>query len=472
MKIESNCVNLWDNCLRVIRDNVPEAAYKTWFAPIVPLSYDPEGKSLTIQVPSQFFYEFLEEKFIDLLRDTLYREIGKGTKLHYKIIMDQATKESVELESSNRSLVVPSRIVIANDGNKSPNILQKPLPQDLDPHLNPHYNFDNFIEGYSNKLPRAVGESIANDPAHTPFNPLFLYGPSGVGKTHLANAIGTRIKELYPDKRVLYLSAHLFTVQYTDSVRRNTTNDFINFYETIDALIIDDIQELSGKTSTQTTFFHIFNHLHQLGKQLIMTSDRPPVMLQGIEDRLITRFKWGLTAEMSKPNVELRKDILRNKIRHDGLKFPEEVINYIAENVDDSVRDLEGIVISIMAYSTIYNHEIDIELATRVVKRVVRYEAKPISIEQIVEKVCKHYDIDSSSLNSKSRKREVVVVRQVAMFLSKKMTDSSNSVIGQYIGQRDHATVIHACKTVKSQVEVDKEFRKEIEEIETDLKKR
>jgi len=471
MKIESDCVSLWNNCLRIIRDNVQEATFNTWFAPIVPLGYDQQSKSLTIQVPSQFFYEFLEEKFIDLLRNTLYKEIGDGTNLVYKVIVDKESNKSVELPTTKRSLAIPAHTVINGDGNKSPNILSQPLPQDLDPHLNPNYNFDNFIEGFSNKLPRSAGESIAKDPAHTPFNPLFLYGPSGVGKTHLANAIGTRIKELYPEKRVLYLSAHLFTVQYTDSVRRNTTNDFINFYETIDALIIDDIQELAGKESTQNTFFHIFNHLHQLGKQLIMTSDRPPVMLQGMADRLITRFKWGLTAEMTKPNVELRKDILRNKIRHDGLKFPEEVINYIAENVDESVRDLEGIVISIMAYSTIYNREIDMDLAQRVVKRAVLYENKPITVEQVLDKVCQHYDTDVRSISSKSRKREVVIVRQVAMFLAKKLTDSSNSVIGQYVGHRDHATVIHACKAVKSQSEVDKQFKKEIDEIETELKK-
>lgn len=471
MKIESDCVSLWNDCLRIIRDNVQEATFNTWFAPIVPLGYDQQSKSLTIQVPSQFFYEFLEEKFIDLLRNTLYKEIGDGTNLIYKVIVDKESNKSVELPTTKRSLAIPAHTVINGDGNKSPNILSQPLPQDLDPHLNPNYNFDNFIEGFSNKLPRSAGESIAKDPAHTPFNPLFLYGPSGVGKTHLANAIGTRIKELYPEKRVLYLSAHLFTVQYTDSVRRNTTNDFINFYETIDALIIDDIQELAGKESTQNTFFHIFNHLHQLGKQLIMTSDRPPVMLQGMADRLITRFKWGLTAEMTKPNVELRKDILRNKIRHDGLKFPEEVINYIAENVDESVRDLEGIVISIMAYSTIYNREIDMDLAQRVVKRAVRYENKPITVEQVLDKVCQHYDTDVRSISSKSRKREVVIVRQVAMFLAKKLTDSSNSVIGQYVGHRDHATVIHACKAVKSQSEVDKQFKKEIDEIETELKK-
>ncbi|MSH99669.1 AAA family ATPase, partial [Escherichia coli] len=328
---ESNHVGLWNRCLEIIRDNVPESTYKTWFVPIVPLKY--EDKTLIVQVPSQFFYEFLEDKFVDLLRKTLYKVIGEGTKLMYNVMVDRTSipNKTVNLEASNRSIAVPQTSVIRGSGNKAPNLLHAPAPQDLDPHLNPNYNFENFIEGYSNKLSRSVAEAVAQNPAGTAFNPLFLHGASGVGKTHLANAIGTRIKELYPGKRVLYVSAHLFQVQYTDSVRNNTTNDFINFYQTIDVLIIDDIQEFAGVTKTQNTFFHIFNHLHQNGKQLILTSDRAPVLLQGMEERLLTRFKWGMVAELEKPTVELRKNILRNKIHRDGLQFPPEVIEYIAE---------------------------------------------------------------------------------------------------------------------------------------------
>jgi len=467
--IESNHVSLWNRCLHVIRDNVPETTFNTWFVPIVPLKY--EDSALTVQVPSQFFYEFLEDKFVELLRATLYKEIGEGTKLMYRVIVDNSSKASVDLEATNRSTAIPQRSTIRN-GNKAPNTLKAPSPQDLDPQLNPNYNFENFIEGYSNKLSRTAGEAVAVNPAKTVFNPLFLYGPSGVGKTHLANAIGTRIKEIFPDKRVLYVSAHLFQVQYTDSVRSNTINDFINFYQTIDVLIIDDIQEFASLTKTQNTFFHIFNHLHQNGKQLILTSDRAPILLQGMEDRLLTRFKWGLTAELEKPNVELRKGILKNKIHRDGLKFPEEVITYIAENVNESVRDLEGIVISIMAHSTIYNKEIDLELAERIVRKAVRCETKTITIDDIIEKVCKHFELDPSAIHSKSRKREVVQVRQLAMYLSKKHTDSSSSKIGQLIGHRDHATVLHACKIVKGQFDVDKSFRTEVEEIEALLRKK
>lgn len=348
---ESSHVGLWNRCLEIIRDNVPESTYKTWFVPIVPLKY--EDKTLIVQVPSQFFYEFLEDKFVDLLRKTLYKVIGDGTKLMYNVLVDKSSGATVNQESTTRSTAIPQSGLPRVDERKAPGLLRAPAVQDLDPHLNPNYNFETFIEGYSNKLSRSVAEAVAENPAKTVFNPLFLHGASGVGKTHLANAIGTRIKELYPDKRVLYVSAHLFQVQYTDSVRNNTTNDFINFYQTIDVLIIDDIQEFAGVTKTQNTFFHIFNHLHQNGKQLILTSDRAPVLLQGMEERLLTRFKWGMVAELEKPTVELRKNILRNKIHRDGLQFPSEVIDYIAENVNESVRDLEGIVISIMAHSTI-----------------------------------------------------------------------------------------------------------------------
>ncbi|MBP6062355.1 MULTISPECIES: chromosomal replication initiator protein DnaA [Bacteroides] len=468
--IETNHVGLWNRCLQVIRDNVPETTFNTWFVPIVPLKY--EDNTLTVQVPSQFFYEFIEDKFVDLLRATLYKVIGDGTKLMYNVMVDKSSKTTVNLEASNRSTAIPNKSTIRSGGNKAPNILKAPAVQDLDPQLNPDYNFDNFIEGYSNKLSRSVAEAVAQSPAKTVFNPLFIHGASGVGKTHLANAIGTKIKEIYPEKRVLYVSAHLFQVQYTDSVRNNTTNDFINFYQTIDVLIIDDIQEFAGVTKTQNTFFHIFNHLHQNGKQLILTSDRAPVLLQGVEERLLTRFKWGMVAELEKPTVELRKNILRNKIHRDGLEFPPEVIEYIAENVNESVRDLEGIVISIMAHSTIYNKDIDLELAQRIVKKVVKYETKAITIDDIIGTTCKHYEIEPAAIYTKSRKREVVQVRQVAMFLAKKHTDYSSSRIGQLIGNKDHATVLHACKIIKELCEVDKNFHSDLEAIENTLKKR
>ena len=467
--IENDYVGLWKRCLQMIHDNVPETTFKTWFEPIVPLKY--EEKALTIGVPSPFFYEFLEEKFADLLRATLNKQIGEGTRLMYSVLTDKTNRISVNIEGTNRSSAIPMPGTI-REGNKTPNPMQAPAPQDLDPHLNPNYNFDTFIKGASNEFSRTVGETVAKNPAKT-FNPLFLYGPSGCGKTHLTNAIGTRIKELYPEKRVLYVSAHLLQVQYTDSVRTNNYNSFMKFYQNIDVLIVDDIQEFAGLSKTQNTFFHIFNHLHQNGKQLILTSDRAPVMLQGMEERMLTRFKWGLVAELEKPDMELRKNILRNKIHRDGLNIPDNVINYIAENVNESVRELEGIINSLLAQSILFKREIDMSLAERIIKKAVRIiENKPITIEEIIAKVCEHYKMDESVLHTKSRKREIVQVRQVAMFLAKKHTDISTSKIGHLIGNRDHATVLHACKIMKDLVEVDKEIRADIEEIETSFKQR
>ena len=466
--IENNLKEMWNNCLQVIKDNVPPKSFDTWFAPIEPIKY--ENNTLFIGVPTHFFYEMLDGPFLNIMRKALEKGIGKGTQLQYKVMVIKEDESTIEVKGSGRSTDIPVRPI--ENGNKAPNPMQATAPQDLDSHLIPNYTFNNFIKGTSNELSRTVGETVAKDPAKT-FNPLFLHGPSGVGKTHLTNAIGTRIKELYPEKRVLYISAHLFQVQYTDSVRTNQFNNFIKFYQGIDVLIIDDIQELAGATKTQQTFFHIFNHLHQNGKQLILTSDRAPVMLQGMEDRMLTRFKWGLVVELEKPDLELRKNILLNKMAYDGLKIPENVVNYIAENVSDSVRELEGIVTSLLAHSIILKREIDMDLAERIVRKSVACsESKPVTIETIISKVCEHYNIEESAIHTKTRKREIVQVRQIAMFLAKKHTDHSASKIGQFIGKRDHATVLHACKTVKDLIEVDKNFKNEIEEIEATIKRK
>ena len=462
--IENELVTLWDHCLQRIQDNVNKRTYETWFKPIVPLRYD--NKELTIGVPSQFFYEILEEKFAGLLSATLNKEIGEGTQLLYRVLIDKTNGGTVDLEGRKGKNVSPAMPI--TDGNKTPNPIKAPAPQDLDSQLIPNYNFENFIKGTSNEFSRSVGETIAANPAQT-FNPLFLYGPSGVGKTHLSNAIGARIKELHPDKRVLYVSAHLLQRQYTDSVRNNNFNNFMNFYQSIDVLIVDDIQEFSGLTKTQNTFFHIFNHLQQNKKQLILTSDRAPVMLIGMEDRLLTRFKWGLIAELDKPDVELRKNILRSKIHRDGLIIPENVIEFIAENVNESVRELEGIIHSLLARSIYLKREINLSLAEHVINKAVRYEKKPITIEDIISKVCAHYNVEENAIYKKSRKKEIVQVRQVAMYLAKKHTEQSTSKIGQFIGNRDHATVLHACKIVQNLLEVDKSFSATIKEIELDL---
>lgn len=463
-----NHVTLWDRCLTIIRDNVQESVHNTWFVPIVPLSF--ENNELTIQVPTYFFYEFLEEKYIDLLQQALYRVFGKGVQLKYNVLVVKQTETTVDLESSNKATHIDNRATKAPK-TVAASIFQQEAPEELDSQLNANYTFENYYSGNSNTLARSAGEAIADKPGKTAFNPLFLYGESGVGKTHLVQAIGIRIKEQDPQKRVLYVTSHIFQVQYTNAVRNNTVNDFIHFYQSIDVLLIDDIQEFASKIQTQNTFFHIFNHLHQNNKQLILTSDRPPVSLEGMVPRLLTRFKWGLTAEVERPDYELRKSILVNKIRHDGLSISDEVINFIAYNVTDNVRDLEGVIVSLMAHSTIFNREITIEMAERVLSTSVHIEKKQITMESIQEKVCQFYDLEIKALQLKSRKREIVQARQISMYLSKKYTDHSFSRIGSAIGKKDHATVLHACKTIASQIEIDKALRANILEIEDTLKR-
>ncbi len=464
--MQANHQILWNQCLTVIKDNVSEAVFNTWFMPIVPLNY--EGNKLTIQVPSQFFYEYLEEKYVNILRVTLHRVIGEGAALNYRVMVDRSTGGTVDYPAEDASAAVKK--IVPKNANKAPEAFAQPMVQDLDPQLNPKYNFDNFFEGASNILTRTAGEAVADNPGKTTYNPLFIYGPSGVGKTHLCHAIGTRIRERYPEKRVLYVSSHLFRVQYTDAIRRNTTNDFLNFYQGIDVLLLDDIQELAGMEKTQYTFFHIFNHLHQLGKQLVLTSDKAPIDLQGMEERLITRLKWGLTAELKRPDLELRKKILRKKINNDGIRVPDDVVDYIAENVTQNIRDLEGILVSLMAHAVIKNKDIDMALAKRVIGQVVRVEKKQFSIQDIQSVVCRYFNLEMSLIQTTSRKQEIVQARQITMYLSKKYTDCSFSHIGKMVGRKDHATVLYACKTIKDQIETSKAVRSSVEEIESLLK--
>lgn len=460
---------LWNNCLKVIRDNVPDAAFNTWFQPIVPLSF--ENKVFTIQVPSQFFYEYLEDKFIDLLRFTLHREIGPDTILQYRVLVENSTNTSVNYRGEVKAKGVTSRNAAIQTSSKIPNPFSKVVNDDFDSQLNPKYTFNNFFEDVSNKLAYTAGETISGNPGKTAFNPLFVHGTSGVGKTHLCHAIGNKIKEQHPDKRVLYVSAHLFKVQYADAGRNNTTNDFINFYQGIDVLIIDDIHELAGIEKTQNTLFHIFNHLHQNNKQLVLTCDKAPSELKGVEERLLTRFRWGLTTKVEHPSKELRLHILHNKILQDGLSIPEDVVDYIAENVTDNARDLEGVIVSIMAHSLVYDREIDLALARRVIDQAIKkIEKKKLTIDLIQDIVCGFYNIKPELIHTASRKRQIVQARQVTMYLSKQYTEMSLAQIGSLIGKKNHATVLHACRMVKEQMEVDKLFRDEVCEIEKKLK--
>lgn len=456
----------WEQCLGFIRDNVSESVFDAWFTVIVPISF--ENGELTIQVPSGFVYEYLEQNCLGVIKAALTKIFGRGVQLSYRIVTDK--ENGLSRNESSQNLTNTDIRKTESADNKAPDQSNAPLVQDLNPNLDNKYRFDNFVEGSSNRLARTAAETIALNPAGTAFNPMFLYGASGVGKTHLVNAIGMKVRELHPELRVLYVSAHLFMVQYVDSVRNNTINDFIHFYQTIDVLIIDDMQEMAGQAKTQNTFFHIFNHLHLNHKQIIMTSDRPPKDMKDLEERLVTRFKWGLVAELERPDFELRVDILKEKTRREGLDFPQTVINYIAENVTDNVRDLEGVIVAIMAHSTIYGKDIDLDLAKRVLEKSQSYERKPVTIDNIISKVCDYYNLSPDLIQSKSRKHEVVQARQISMFLANKYLDMSTSKIGARIGKRDHATVLHAFGAVRDQIQVDKSFRADIENIESSLR--
>ena len=457
---------LWDNCLHLIRQNVAEQTFKTWFEPIVFESYDEAEKTVLVQVPSPYVYEYLEQYYVRLMAWALQNSFQCNVKLKYRLVTDKENKKNQEWEGDAPSDIEAPQPTTR--GNKSPTVLDAAVPQNLNPQLDPKKTFDNFIEGDSNKLPRTVGLSIAEHPGKSTFNPFFIFGPSGCGKTHLINAIGVQCKRMYPQKRVLYVSARLFQVQFTDSVRQNTTNDFINFYQTIDVLIVDDIQEWVNSPKTLDTFFHIFDHLFRLGKQIILASDRPPVDLAGVKDRLLTRFSCGLIAELEKPNTQLCVDILNSKCRRDGLKIPAEVILFIAQTANGSVRDLEGVLNSLMAYSIVYNSNIDMHLAERVIKRAVKVDNHPLTIDDILEKVCQHFGVTQQEIMSKSRKRGFVQVRQVSMYLAQKYTKMPASRIGQLIGGRDHSTVIHSCSAIEQRLKIDKAFVEELNSIEDD----
>lgn len=456
---------LWQRCMEMFRSNVSEQQFQTWFSPMRFKSYDAARKELAVSIPSQFFFEYLEEHFRRLIHITISRFFGADVTLSYEV--EVAGEMTVSQESDN---VLPEATPSSFPANQSPSLAQAVgLPDDLDSQLNVHQTFANFIEGTSNRLPRSVGQAIAEHPEQMTFCPLFIYGPSGVGKTHLVNAIGLRTKELHPEKRVLYLSAHLFMVQFTDARKRNVFNDFMHFYQSIDMLIMDDMQELIGMAGTQNAFFHVFNHLRQNGKQIIMTCDRPPVSLQGMEDRLITRFKSGLMAEMEKPEESLRRNILHSIVKHDGLCIPDEVQDFISQSVTGSVRELEGIIHSLLAYSVVYGRDVDLGFAKRILAGRTKVEKKTVTIDQIITTTCEYFNVREEDVFGKSRKADIVIVRQVSMYLAHKHTKLTASKIGIYVGGRDHATVLHGIKTIDGRLKVDKELQHHLKEVEEKL---
>ncbi len=472
MPITASAISVWNNCLQFIQDNIQPQAYKTWFEPIRPLRLN--GSVLSIEVPSKFFYEWLEEHYVKLLKVALTKELGDSARLVYVIRMsnrnDSDHQVTEKIPSKNRPAVQSQELDVSvnrkNPELRNPFVIPGIRNVKIESQLNSTYNFDNFLEGESNRLARSAAMAVANKPGGTAFNPLLIFGNVGLGKTHLAHAIGVEIKEKFPEKTVLYIPADRFTQQYADSVKNNTRNDFVHFYQLIDVLIIDDIQFFSGKTKTQDVFFHIFNHLHQNRKQLILTSDKPPVDLQDFELRLLSRFKWGLSAELLSPDLQTRIAILKNRLYRDGVELPDDILHYVAKHVKSNIRELEGVVISLMAHSSYAKKEITMDLVAGIVENFVKNTRKDISIDYIQKTVADYFDLDVETLQSPTRKRYVVQARQLAMYFAKKCTKASLASIGSHIGNRDHATVLHACRTVNNLSETDKQFRKYVEELE------
>ena len=462
-QIETSHVQIWDGCLALIRDQVSTLSFKTWFQPIVPIKL--VGSELTIQVPSQFFYDWVEEHYNTLIRNTIVSILGQSAKLYYSIASEERQEELFPLEQAASSTPAPVQYAPF-----SPHILLRAehLPQ-AQSNLNPRYNFENFIKGDSNQLARAAAMAVANNPGGTSFNPLVIYGGTGLGKTHLMHALANHAVASGKAKRVVYASSEKFTVDFVEAIQTDKVTEFSNFYRSMDLLVVDDIQFFAGKEKTQDNFFHTFNTLYQLGKQIVLSSDVPPKELKGLDERLISRFQCGLTADIQPPDLETRIAILQKKSEENSLELPQEVLEFIAANVTNNIRELEGCLISLLARASLENREINIDLARDVLRVVVNEVRTPITIEQIQRSVCEFFDIPEDLLRAKTRKQEVVAARQVAMFLAKDLTNASLKTIGLHFGGRDHSTVIHAYQAVEDRTKTDSQFRQNIEHLKRKL---
>ncbi len=453
--MQENINILWAECQQILKDNLSQSAYQTWFAPIEPIQW--EDNMLVLQVRSQFIVDYIEDNYLDILSRVLRKVFGAQVQLEYRILM---AGSSIDIPSDSTKLSMSKPMPMSQSTVE--------IAADWDSHLNPQYTFDNFIKGEPNKLARAVAVEIAKSPGKTIFNPLFLYGGSGVGKTHLAYAIGNEVCRLNSDARVLYVAANTFKLQFQDAVNHNRVPDFLMFYQSVDVLIVDDIQYFADLKGTQDSFFQIFNHLQQSHKQLILTSDRIPLELRGVQDRLLSRFKWGLAAEITRPDYQLRHDILMYRIRKDGIKLSDEIITYVATHVTDNVRDLEGVLASLLAYSTLTDSPIDMALTQTVVGRLVALRPQSFDTKDIVSRVCQHMNVTEKVITARTRQREAVRARNIVMYLIKKYTDSSLAQIGAVV-HRDHATVAHSLNTMDDLMSYDAVLRQEVAAIERTL---
>ncbi|HMY83849.1 MAG TPA: chromosomal replication initiator protein DnaA [Saprospiraceae bacterium] len=457
MSVNHNTV--WKNCLNLIQENISEQGFKTWFKPIVPIRF--EDQVLTIQVPNQYIYEMLEDQFIGILKKAIKSTIGPEGKLEYEIPVNKMP------EASNTSSAETVGLQDMDSARiKNPFVIPGIKKAAFDSELNPKFIFDNLIEGECNKMARSAGLAIAERPGITSFNPLFLYGGTGLGKTHLAHAIGNKIVEKFPSKRVKYISCEKLTNQVVYAFKTGTISDLSLLYNSFDVLIVDDIQFLSEKPRTQETFFFIFNELHQNQKQIVITSDRPPKDMEKMEKRLISRFKWGLTAEMELPDYETRIAIAESKIEAEGFKVPEDVLEFICYNMQSNVRELEGMLISLAFASSLNNREINIQLAKEIINKFVDQLSKEVTIENIQSLVAEYFKMPIEKLSGASRKRSIVIARQLSMYLAKNFTNKSLKTIGENFGGKDHTTVIYSCKAVQDMIDTDPEFKGTVEELE------
>ena len=466
-----DCITTWENCLGVIRGckGVSMNDYTSWFAPIKPIKLS--ENTITIGVPSVNFVETLEDEkrgLFEPLKSAVHQVMGAKANLEYVILSNESRKRITAAPPISNGYVDRKN----SDGDFNP-FVGVGLNINVDPDLNPNFTFESFVEGESNKLARSVAYTVAQKPGETAFNPLFVFGESGVGKSHLIQAIAAEAKRGKADRNVVYLSAQKFMQQFMKASRDNSQIGFMNFYQMIDVLVIDDIQDLAGKSGTENAFFQIFNHMQQNSKQIVIAADKRPAEIVGIEERLLSRFKAGIIAEMQKPDYELRVNIIKNKIEKDGINIPEDVIEYIANNIDRA-RELDGAIASLLAHATVLHCDITMDLALKVVSNYTNLKSNEsenkVTADRIIEVVCQHYNVDPEFLQKNTRKHEVVAARQLAMYLCRELTKMSLSSIGSKIGNRNHATVLYACQAIADQIETDKSFVNELKQIELKIK--
>ena len=455
--------DIWQNCLDQIKARTSAEEFEKWFQPIVPLEFD--GTTLRLRVPNESYVRQIEKNYIPFLKPIISQLYGQQTRLHYAV--PRATAPAVPVAADADTTAISRFNAQTNTANiKNPFVIPGVKKLIVDPQLNPNLTFATFIEGECNRLARSAGMSVAVNPGNNPFNPLYIYGDSGLGKTHIVQSIGHEVRQRHPELQVLYVSMNKFQAQFQTAYKNGEIPDFIHFYQMIDVLIIDDIQELTGKTGTQNAFFNIFNHLQLAGKQLILTSDKPPVELKDIEQRLLTRFKWGLSAQLQLPDPDTKVKIIRNKALRLGADVPDEVVDFLADNINANVREIEGALSSLVANASFLGKKITVTLAKEILKVYVQFTQKEITIDHIQKVVCEYLGLPEEKFKSPRRTREIAQARQIAMYLSKQHTKAPLTIIGASIGGKNHATVLHACKAISNLMETDKVFRHQIEEIE------